>query len=148
MKPKGVVFVDVDNLYIINNRVNVPILKSRINEIKAMQARTYWFGNTFTEGVVKKNNIDINMITSEIESNSADHNLIKYITRTKNKNILVITSDSTLQKLAIFLNPEKNIRVGKFVKNELTYVTVDYNFKNRERLLRFMQSLALYIKRY
>lgn len=148
MRPRGVVFVDTDNLYIINNKVNVPILKKRISEIKGMNYRTYWFGNKFTEGVIKKNNIDINMITSEIESNSADHNLIKYITRTKNTNILVITSDSTLQKLAIFLNPNKIVRVAKFEKNELIPVAVDYNFKNRERLLVFLQSLALYMKRY
>ena len=148
MRFKGVVFVDVDNLYIINNHVNAPVLKARVNAVKALSARTHWFGNTFTEGIVKKYKIDIDMIESAIEANSADHNIINQITKTKNKNILVITGDSTLQRLAAFLNPDKNIRFSKFEKNELTPVTVDYNFKDRERLLRFMQSLSLYMKRY
>lgn len=148
MRFKGVVFVDVDNLYIINNHVNVPVLKARVNAVKALNARTHWFGNTFTNGVVKKHKIDIDMIESAIESNSADHNLINYITKTKNKNILVVTGDSTLQRLAAFMNPNKNIRFAKFERNELISTDVDYNFKDRERLLRFLESLALYMRRY
>lgn len=144
----GVVFVDVDNLYIINNHVNVKVLKARVERIKQLNCRTYWFGNDYTDKIVRKYKVDIDMINSKIETNSADHNLINYMLKTKNPNALVITGDNTLCKLAAFINEDKKVRFAKFVSNDLVPVDVDYNFKTREHLLKFVQSLALYLNRF
>lgn len=145
---KRVVFVDVDNLYIINNRVNVPILKRRIDEIKKFKSRIYWFGNTFTSNIIHKYDIKIDIIDTAIEVNSADHRLINQILRTKNKKITIISGDMTLARVALYLNPDKDISFKKFTQNTLEEFDVDYKFNNRDQVTKFMQSLALYIERF
>ena len=145
---KRVVFVDLDNLYIINNHVNVKVLKARVERIKQLKCRTYWFGNDYTRKIIQKYKVDIDMIDSKIETNSADHNLINHMMRNKNPNSLVITGDTTLSKLAAFINEDKKVSVAKFVRNDLVPVDIDYNFKTREHLMKFIQSLALYLNRY
>lgn len=145
---KRVVFVDLDNLYIINNRVNVPILKSRIEEIKKMKSKIYWFGNTFTSNIVQKNDIKINVIDTAIEVNSSDHKLINNIQRSQAKKIMLISSDMTLARIALYLNPDKTISFQRFTNNRLEEFHVDYKFENRKHLTKFMESLALYIKRF
>ncbi len=145
---KTIVLVDLDNLYIINNHVNVKVLKARVDKIKQINSKTYWFGNEYTHNIVQKYKVDVDLIHSKIETNSADHNLINYMEKSNNPNALIITGDSTLCKLAAFINSKKKLTFAKFSSDELIPVDVDYNFKTREHLLKFVQSLALYANRF
>jgi hypothetical protein len=151
MKALGnVIFVDVDNLYIVDDKIDIPLLRKRVKAIKKLKKTTYWFGNTFTAKVVSQNNIDIDILDIEIETNSSDHNLINYMIKTKGKNLMVISADNILCKLAMFLNPMKTVGFARFQKytNEMYEVQVGYDFKSREQLMNFMKSLSLYMKRY
>lgn len=142
------IFVDVDNLYIINNKVNVNILKERVKMIKNMNGRKFWYGNTFTGDIVRNNKIDIDMVNSKIETNSADHNIIHTITTMKDKHIYLISKDMTLCRLAKFLNQDKNIKFIKITSRNVEEFQVDFNFKKPQSLDKFLESLALYKQRF
>lgn len=142
------IYVDVDNLYIVNNKIDIEILRQRITSIKSLNMKTHWYGNTFTQKILSKYDIDIDLIDSNVEVNSADHNIIHDITRVKYKNITVITGDITLCRIALYLNPQKNIAFHKFYQNSLQRFFVDFSFKTREHLDKFLRSLILYMKRF
>ena len=148
LKRSTPIFVDVDNLYIINNKVNVNVLKERIKLLKGTPGKKLWFGNTFTANLVRSSMIDIDIIDSKIETNSADHNIINKITTMQDKQIYLVSRDITLCRLAKFLNEDKHIKFMKISGKNLQQFDVDFNFKKKENLVKFLESLALYHHRF
>jgi len=142
------IYVDLDNLYIVNNKIDVDVMRQRINNIKSLNMKTHWYGNMYTQKIVNKYDIDIDLISSNVAVNSADHNIINDMTRAKNKNVSIITSDLTLCRIALYLNPDKNIAFYRFYQNSLQRFFVDFSFKTREHLDKFLKSLILYMKRF
>lgn len=146
------IYVDLDNLYIINNKVSPTTLLLRVKALlKLFGARVHFYGNSFTQGLLQKRGVydTLNFHVSDIETNSADHNLIHMITRSKSKRIVVVSSDMTLCRLAKYLHPLKSFMFLKFTDdNMLVKMTVDFQFQHKHQLDKFMTSLDLYHTRY
>lgn len=152
-KRRPPMYVDVDNLYIINNKVNQHTLIHRVNTILTRFSGShdiYFFGNSFTQNVLSKYGILMNnFYVSDIEANSADHNMIHSILKTKHKNITIITGDMTLCRTALYIHRSKNISFLKFDEtHDLHNLEVDFKFARIEQLDKFVKSLALYSVRY
>lgn len=152
-KRRTPMYVDVDNLYIINNKVNQHTLMHRVNHILTTFSGShdiYFFGNSFTQNVLSKYGILMNnFYVSDIEANSADHNMIDSIFKTKDKNVTIITGDMTLCRIALYIHRSKNISFLKFDEShDLHSLEVDFKFARREQLDKFIKSFALYSVRY
>lgn len=148
------VYVDVDNIYIIRNKVNPKILLKRVQHIVHRYGHKsnscMFFGNSFTHNILKEYGIieatGINFFSSDIEANSADHNLIH---RIRGKQATIITGDMTLCRIAKFVHPKKDIKCMTFLDdNKLHPLEVDFAFKRREHLDKFVKSLEMYSVRY
>lgn len=142
------VYVDLDNLYIINNRVDVHMLRKRVAAIQALGLKTVWFGNTFTSGVVRKNKIGIDVVESPVEANSSDHSLVRMLCRSGSKNALVVSADVTLCRVATYLCPGQRLAFARFRQYDLEAFDVDFCFKGRDDLAKFIGSLVMYANRY
>jgi hypothetical protein len=158
MKILNVVLVDLDNLYIVNNRVNVDILKTRLDHIKtfatkAPRAKILYYGNTATLSVITKLNLGIDLRSSTIEKNSADHNIINDLKMFFGvQKLTIITHDKTLARLAKFMaHSSQKIHFMGFDKTtqELApFDIVSTCFAKRIDLIKFIESYNLYKRRY
>jgi hypothetical protein len=84
-----ILYVDVDNLYIQNNKISIPLLKKRVAAIngfakknKIMASNVHWFGNAFTADIITSNGVRIppeHFITTNIDKDTADHMIIHSI---------------------------------------------------------------------
>ena len=148
------VVVDLDNLYIINNKVSPKTLISRVKILINMFSNftISFFGNSYTQGLLDKFNLSehVKFYSSDIETNSADHNLINYIGKMRDKKIIVVSSDVTLCRIARYIHEgSKQIAFIKFdAANNLGTFPIDFKFNRKEHLEKFITSLALYNTRY
>lgn len=151
------VYVDLDNLYIINNKVSPKTLLERVSYIMKTYGNTghklMFFGNSFTQGILHKYGLlqgsRMKFFVSEIEANSADHNLIFHISRSKSRRVIIITGDMTLCRIAKYVYTKKDVTCMKFSDDHMLHpFEVDFRFARREQLDKFLNSLALYSVRY
>lgn len=144
-----IALIDLDNLYIINNKVNIKALRRRIAYLKSVTKKIYWFGNAFTADLVQKYNIEIDVISTKVEVNSADHTLINFIGKLQARKVQIVSGDTTLQRIAKFLYPDRNLTFARFTDHHiLETVTVDFKFKTKKQLEKFVISLRLYAQRF
>jgi hypothetical protein len=150
------VYVDLDNLYIINNKVSPKTLIARVKAILTI-FRQYkcvisFYGNSFTKGLLDKYELSdqVNFYASDIETNSADHNLINALGNYKVKRNIIISGDMTLCRIARYIHGEnKQLAFVRFdAANKLETFPVDFKFVRKEHLDKFIKSLALYNTRY
>ena len=149
----SIILVDLDNLYIINNKVNIPILLKRKEMIEKIEnIKVIWFCNKKTAKLMKDENIIFtNLKISNIINDSADHNLINYINKyKKNNKFTIITNDKTLMRVLYFIKKDKNIEFLSFVGKKIEKITNKINlcFKNKIDLDKFLTSYNLYKSRY
>lgn len=148
------VFVDLDNLYIIDDKVRPKVLSKRLGILKKMMGGStmVFFGNQFTQSLLEQYDLlhGIKFLVTDIEANSADHNLINTITKNKSlKKVIVVSGDKTLCRLALFLNPRKHILFLNFNEHDkVVKSTIDFCFHKRIALEKFMKSASLYSTRY
>lgn len=150
------IFIDLDNLYIINNKVSPKTLITRVKTLISVFGKhkcdVSFFGNSFTEGLLNKYKLlhHVKFYASDIETNSADHNLIHSIGKVKDKKIIVVSSDLTLCRIARYMYGERlALAFVRFnAENVLEAFVVDFKFNRKEHLDKFMKSLALYNTRY
>lgn len=151
---KHIVLVDLDNLYIINNKVNVVKLKTRLNSIVNMKLPTKYFGNKFTKHILTHNKIPLKMHTTEIQKDSADHAMIHSLKQlqTKYDVVHIVSNDMVLAKLAYFLSehPDKLIFHNILKSNDRvsTFNIENYCFKHKLELQKFLDSYNLYKARF
>lgn len=150
---RHIVLVDLDNLYIINNKVSVTKLKNRLSAIAHLRLPTKYFGNRFTKHLLMHNKIPLRMYTTEVQKDSADHALIHFLKGFEDKyDVLhIVSNDMVLAKLAYFLSdhPDK-LRFHKVSSNDLVsaYNIHNYCFKHKLELQKFLDSYNLYKARF
>lgn len=150
MSQKTTLYVDLDNIYIVNKKPNITLLKKRVMKIKTLNIPVKYFGNTYTWNIVKQNKIRLNMTISDIAKNSADHSMLNSILRDNTNNVFILTYDVTLGRLASYLVKNKNVKLAQFddADDEIYVHDIDFQFKRRKDLSKFLDSLELYKLRY
>ena len=149
-----IALVDLDNIYIINNKVNVPKLKRRIQVVKdSLNMPIVYFGNEFTKRILLENEIKVKMTTTPVLKDSADHSLISKINSLvkKHKEAHIITADVSLGNLAYFIAEKPdNLIFHRFLKSDKLeeYDVMKYCFKNKRTLQKFLDSYNLYKSRF
>lgn len=147
-KKKAALYVDVDNIYIINKKINSKLLRRRIKVIEGLDVHVKYFGNSYTANILKRHNINIDMSVSDVAKNSADHSLLHAIYMSDYKKIYILSSDMTLVRLAYFMFPNKIVQQAQFENDGAVYLdTIDLNFNHKD-LHKFIESLELYKSRY
>lgn len=135
------IFVDADNMC---TNFNVKLAKERIQTVKNLGGHVHWHGNGYTVNFVKKEKLGIRIKESKNETNSADHDLVANLRQLRNT--LVITRDQTLMKLALYFG--RNVSFAKFVGTRLVPIKVNFTFRTRQDLEKFITSLNLYKTRF
>ena len=138
--------VDLDNIYIINNKSNISILKKRLEQLEKIDNNIIFFGNEYTADFIKANNLKIKVNISKYNGkDSCDHELIHYAIK-KKYNISIVTNDKILQKLAFYLS-KNQIMFYEYIKNKLIKKKVDLKL-DKEIMTLFIKSYELYKTRF
>lgn len=155
---KDITLVDLDNIYFIDSKPRLDVLKTRIHKIKSSLKDPTFFGNTWTENFMKEHEIDLksSFKSSKIGKDTADHDLIHFIAKLPKKTkIAIVTNDKTLQRFIYFkfsdkydltfyhFSPDDNAD-GKLKKNK----SVGLSFDSPRDLKKFLDSYILYQKRF
>lgn len=156
MSSRSICLVDVDNLYIVGNKVNIPLLTKRIAHISDKHKNVRWFGNAFTAKVLGKyDSPKIRMIISNIDKDTADHAILEYLRRREKyiQEAYIISNDKSLSRLAWSMFPSIKI-------HPVTYATMTSTepiigpavtkliFSSRADVDKFIQSYTLFVQRY
>jgi rRNA-processing protein FCF1 len=149
----NVILVDLDNLYIINDKINIPILLKRKEMIENVShSKIIWFCNKVTSKLMKDEKIIFkNLKISNVKNDSADHNLMNYLEKHKNtKKFTVVTNDKTLMRVLYFIHKSKNIEFLSFKGKKIEKITNKINicFEKQIDLEKFLTSYNLYKSRY
>lgn len=146
-----VILVDLDNIYIKDEKPSVSLLQDRLEVIAKFCKNYICFGNVYTKDFLKSNNIKVpKMYISKIMNDSADHMIIHKLGYYLNNyaKVSVVTNDKTLIKLAGFIHKKP---ITFYVFNNLDLVPLNAQelcFKEKEQLQKFITSYNLYKIRY
>jgi hypothetical protein len=146
-----ILLVDVDNLYIMKNKPNIELFKSRMELIKKVSKKIIYFGNIATQHFLSQNNIKLpNFTVSVIEKDTSDHKIINSLSKYNKKyEVYIVTNDKILMKLAAFINREPLRFLYFSSNNDLNDIEMDTScFKDDDQLKKFILSYNLYKTRY
>ena len=78
--------IDLDNIYIINNKPDLNILNKRLKRLQKLDTDIKYFGNQYTFDYIKSHKIPIKVKVSKYTGKDAsDHELVNYGLKHKNK---------------------------------------------------------------
>lgn len=159
MTKKSIMLVDVDNLYIVHGKINMAVLTKRINVIRAYgkqrDMKLYWFGNTFTGRLLQSHHAfsKLKLITSNIAKDTADHAILHQVEKSRSSEVVIVSNDASLPKVAWCLCPNKRITSLKFsgiASSELLEPEWINGicFKRAQDVEKFVLSYNFYLERY
>lgn len=162
-------YVDVDNLYIKDNKVSIPLLHARIHAIhtfakdhKISSANIHWFGNTFTAEIIRSNGIRgipvEKFIITHIDKDTADHMIIHTINMHVEKknlsrlNAYIVSNDTSIANVAwSVVHPDrasmyrlKFTREGSMQAKHVRNIEV----RHPDDMVKIMRSYITYAQRY
>lgn len=151
------ILVDVDNLFIVHNRVNTRLLVKRIRALQKMAAKKpiHWFGNTLTATIVQAQPElqDINIITTNKAKDTADHAILSHLHMSPVKTAWIVSNDKALAKAAWYISPHVAIvpvsyksydSITPIIQKKLTHIS----FHTQSELEKFLLSIHGYAQRY
>lgn len=153
---KNITLVDVDNIFILDNKPSLVALSARIKHIEETHDNIVWFGNEYTSTFMNINDIKIRPFNKSTNHKDAtDHKMLKFLKRSQKQydNVFIVTSDKTLQRLVYFLFHDApfNLYFQSFTstsRHKLHKVNdVDICFKTHHALKKFIESYNLMTKR-
>ena len=156
MSDRSVFLVDVDNLYIVRNKVNIPLLTKRIAHITSTHKNVRWFGNTFTAKVIHNNDTPkIRLIISNIDKDTADHAILEYLRRREKQldEAYIVSNDKSLSRLAWLMFPSIKIHPVTYSSVTSTEAVIapvmnKLSFSSRVDVEKFIKSYTLFVQRY
>ena len=149
------ILVDVDNLYIVEQKVNPTLLKKRMMYLIDLKRPIMWFGNAFTAKVLQgvKELSHINMTITNKDKDTADHAILAYLSASPHKIAHIVSNDKALAAAAWYLCPYTKIRMMTYAKPTtitpaISDVITKVEFKRQSDVQKLMLSLQRFTERY
>lgn len=158
------IVVDLDNLYIVNDKVSMDVLESRLEAIRKLATehnvkKVYWFGNSHTFRIMQAHpslvkRFDIQLTVSDVAKDTADHALLHFVVnRSRSKPVYVVSNDASISNLVWYISSTKRqvFRVmftTPFIDVPEVLLLSNVCFASRGALRKFFHSLRLYAMRY
>jgi len=149
------ILVDVDNLFIVRDKVDAKLLVHRIRELRALRKPIQWFGNTFTARVVhaQPDLQDISIIITNKAKDTADHAILAYLHKSPIKTAWIVSNDKALAKAAWYLYPHIHIHPVLYkTSKSITPTFMDrlesVTFRTQSEMGKFLLSIEGFTERY